>query len=63
MLFRNLYIENAEKLQDIRVEEGVITEIGEALLPREGEEQQDFGGKLALLYRKPRAPGHLPHGG
>lgn len=26
MLFRNLYIENAEKLQDIRVEEGVITE-------------------------------------
>ena len=48
MLFRNLYIENAEKLQDIRVEEGVITEIGEALLPREGEEQQDFGGKLAL---------------
>ena len=36
MLFRNLYIENAEKLQDIRVEEGVITEIGEALLPREG---------------------------
>ena len=48
MLFRNLYIENAEKLQDIRVEEGVITEIGEALLPREGEEQQDFGGKLAM---------------
>ena len=48
MLFRNLYIENAEKLQDIRVEEGVITEIGEALLPREGEEQKDFGGKLAL---------------
>ena len=43
MLFRNLYIENAEKLQDIRVEEGVITEIGEAILPREGEEQQDFG--------------------
>ena len=48
MLYRNLYIENADTLSDIRVTDGRFEEIAPSLQPREGEEVVDFGGKLAL---------------
>ena len=48
MLYRNLYIENAETLSDIRVTDGLFAEIAPSLQPCEGEEVVDFGGKLAL---------------
>ncbi len=48
MLYRNLYIENASTLKDIRVQDGKFAEIGENLVPLQGEEVQDFSGKLAL---------------
>ena len=48
MLYRNLYIENAETTSDIRVTDGRFEEIAPSLHPREGEEVVDFGGKLAL---------------
>ena len=48
MLYRNLYIENASELQDIRVENGKFTEIGQNLAAKPGEEARDFGGCLAL---------------
>ena len=48
MLYRNLYIENAETTSDIRVSDGRFEEIAPSLQPREGEEDVDFGGKLAL---------------
>ena len=48
MLYRNLYIENAESTSDIRVTDGRFEEIAPSLQPREGEEVVDFGGKLAL---------------
>jgi len=48
MLYRNLYIENAETLSDIRVTDGRFEEIAASLQPREGEEVVDCGGKLAL---------------
>lgn len=48
MLYRNLYIENAESTSDIRVTDGRFEEIAASLQPREGEEVVDFGGKLAL---------------
>ena len=48
MLYRNLYIENAETTSDIRVTDGRFEEIAPSLQPREGEEVVDFGGKLAL---------------
>lgn len=48
MLYRNLYIENAETTSDIRVTDGRFEEIAATLQPREGEEVVDFGGKLAL---------------
>lgn len=48
MLIRNLYIENSETLQDIRVENGLFAEIGPNLQPRPDEETRDAGGKLAL---------------
>lgn len=48
MLIKNLYIENAATLSDIRVENGLFAEIGEALTPKAGEEVLDLGGKLAL---------------
>ena len=48
MLYRNLYIENAETTSDIRVTDGRFEEIAASLQPREGEEVVDFGGKLAL---------------
>ena len=48
MLYRNLYIENAETLSDIRITDGRFAEIAPSLQPHEGEEVVDFGGKLAL---------------
>ena len=48
MLYQNLYIENGDELTDIRVENGVITEIGAKLPIHDGEEARDFGGRLAL---------------
>ena len=48
MLYRNLYIENAETTSDIRVTDGRFEEIAPSLQPLEGEEVVDFGGKLAL---------------
>ena len=48
MLLKNLYIENAQELTDIRVLDGKFAEIAPALAPNESEEVIDFGGKLAL---------------
>lgn len=48
MLYQNLYIENGDELTDIRVENGVIAEIGAKLPIHGGEEARDFGGSLAL---------------
>ena len=48
MLYRKLYIQNAETTSDIRVTDGRFEEIAPSLQPREGEEVVDFGGKLAL---------------
>lgn len=48
MLIKNLYIENSEKLSDIRVLDGKFAEIGEELLTMEGEEVIDMKGCLAL---------------
>ena len=48
MLYRNLYIENAETLSDIRITDGRFAEIAPSLQPHEGEEVVDVGGKLAL---------------
>ena len=48
MLYQNLYLENATESCDIRVENGVFTQIAPALAPRPGEECRDYAGKLAL---------------
>lgn len=48
MLYRNLYIENAQNSSDIRVTDGRFDEIAAHLDPFPGEEVVDFGGKLAL---------------
>ena len=48
MLYRNLHIENSAEPSDIRVENGVFTEIGAGLQPHSGEGVRDFGGALAL---------------
>ncbi len=48
MLIKNVYIENSEILSDIRITNGIFEEIGEGLSPRQGEETEDLGGKLAL---------------
>ena len=48
MLIKNVYIENSEMLSDIRITNGIFEEIGEGLSPRQGEETEDLGGKLAL---------------
>ncbi len=48
MLIKNVYIENSERLYDIRITNGIFEEIGEGLSPRQGEEIEDLGGKLAL---------------
>ena len=44
MLYRNLYIENAAELRDIRVENGKFAEIGANLVAKPGEDVRDFGG-------------------
>jgi len=48
MLYRNLYIENAEVTSDIRVTDGKFEQIAASIEPFAGEEVVDFGGKLAL---------------
>jgi cytosine deaminase len=48
MLIKNVYIENSQKLTDIRISNGIFEEIGEGLSPRQGEDTEDLGGKLAL---------------
>ncbi len=48
MLYRNAQIEEESTLKDIRVESGLITEIGESLTLKAGEESIDLGGKLVL---------------
>ena len=48
MLYQNLYLENATETCDIRVENGVFTQIAPALAPHPGEECRDYAGKLAL---------------
>jgi len=48
MLYRNLYIENAENTSDIRVTDGKFEQIAASIEPFAGEEVVDFGGKLAL---------------
>ena len=46
MLFKNLSIENAADLSDIRVTDGVFAQIGPDLEPLPGEEVLDCAGKL-----------------
>lgn len=48
MLYRNLYIENAETTSDIRVKDGKFEAIADHLEANQGEEVVDFGGKLLL---------------
>ena len=48
MLIKNLYIENSEEKSDIRIKDGIFTEIADNISPMEGEEVVDMGGKLAL---------------
>ncbi len=48
MLYQNARIENAKETQDIRVENGCFSEIAASLVPREGEEVCDLGGRLVL---------------
>ena len=44
MLYRNLYIENADTLSDVRVTDGKFEKIAPSIEPYEGEEVVDFGG-------------------
>ena len=48
MLYRNLFIENADTTSDIRVSDGKFELIAASIEPFKGEEVIDFGGKLAL---------------
>ena len=48
MLFQNARIENAAALCDIRVRDGKFETIAPDLIPLEGEETVDLGGKLVL---------------
>jgi len=48
MLIKNVYIENASELSDIRISNGVFSEIAGGLSPQPGEEVIDFGGRLVL---------------
>ena len=48
MLFKNAKIKNSTENADIRVENGIFKEIGASLLPANGEEVVDLGGKLVL---------------
>ena len=48
MLITNAYIENSTELTNIRIENGVFTEIAANLTPLAGEEVIDAGSKLVL---------------
>lgn len=48
MLIKNVYIENAQKVSDIRITNGIFTEIACGLAPQSGEDVIDLGGKLVL---------------
>lgn len=48
MLIRNVRIENAKETKDVRIENGVFSEIAETLTPGEGEEILDARGGLML---------------
>ena len=48
MLIKGVHIENAEATSDLRVVDGVFTEIAASLEPAEGEEVIDAAGKLLL---------------
>jgi len=48
MLIKNVYIENAQELSDMRITKGVFAEIAGGLSAQPDEEVVDFGGKLAL---------------
>ncbi|MCI8524496.1 MAG: cytosine deaminase [Oscillospiraceae bacterium] len=48
MLIQNVFVENAEKQTDIRVENGVFVQIAPHLTAREGEEVLNCTGKLVL---------------
>lgn len=47
MLIRNALIENSETTKDLRIRNGIFSEIGE-LVPEDGEEVLDLKGKLLL---------------
>ena len=48
MIYRNALIENSTEPSDLRIRDGVFTEIGKALVPEEGEEVHDLGRHLVL---------------
>ncbi len=48
MLIKNVYIENSDRLSDIRITNGVFAEINAGLSLKPGEEVLDLCGKLAL---------------
>ena len=48
MLIKNVFIENSEEKNDIRIKDGIFTEITDNISPMEGEEVVDMGGKLVL---------------
>jgi cytosine deaminase len=48
MLIKNVSIENAKELSDIRIENNIFTEIGQGMSPQSDEEVVDMGGKLVL---------------
>ncbi|WP_191440851.1 cytosine deaminase [Anaerotruncus colihominis] len=48
MLIKNVYIENAQETKDIRIRNGVFSEIAAGLTPEAGEEVVDATGLLAL---------------
>ena len=48
VVYSNARIENSETLTDIRIENGVFTEIRSGIIPREDEETLDLQGRLVL---------------
>lgn len=48
MVVKNVYIENSHELTDIRIANGIFTEITKSLIAHPGEEVIDLGGKLVL---------------
>ena len=56
MLFKKLYLKNAEEPVDIRVEDGKFAAIAPELTPLPGEEVvEDCQGKRIVVIRVPRA--------